>query len=349
MALLPTKAGAVTLTDFAKSIDPDGTVAAVINLLSQNNDAANDVLWKEGNLPTGHQTTVLTGLPTSTWRKMYTGTQPTKAGRAQITDTCGILEQRSEIDKDVADLNGNTAPFRLSESESHMEGMMQDFLEALFYNDTAVNPERFMGLTPRFNTLSASVGTSANIIDAGGTGTDNTSLWLVVWGENTICGIYPKGQQAGLSHQDLGEIDAFDANNLRYRAYGDLWKWKCGLSVRDWRFVVRVANIDVSDLIGQTGTQAITAATHINKLMIDAMARVPNMGKGRPVFYGHRVITTALAKAALDRSQNILAIQPAIQQLGEVAPGFAGAGTLTFLGVPVRTVDRLLRTEARVV
>jgi len=351
MALLPTKAGAVTLTDFAKTLDPNGTVAAVIELLSQNNDAMNDVLWKEGNLPTGHQTTVRTGLPTSTWRKMYKGTQPSKSSRAQITDTCGILEQRSEIDRDVADLNGNTASFRMSEADSHVESITQDFLEALFYNDTDVNPERFMGLTPRFNSLSASVGTSVNVIDAGGTGADNTSLWLVVWGENTITGIYPKGSSAGLSHQDLGEIDAFDDSTppLRYRAYADLWKWKCGLSMRDWRYVVRIANIDVSDLVGQTGTQAITAATHINKLIIDAFARIPNIGKGRPVLYGHRVITTALAKAALDRSQNVLTIEPAIQQHGQVTPGFAGAGTLKYLGVPVRTVDRLLRTEARVV
>lgn len=349
MATLPTKAGAVTLTDIAKSLDPNGSTSAVIELLSQNNDAIQDVLWKEGNLPTGHQTTVRTGLPNSTWRKMYKGTQPSKSTRAQIIDTVGILEQRSEIDKDVADLNGNTTSFRLSEGESHVEAMGQDFLEALFYNDTDVNPERFMGLTPRYNSLSASVGTSANVIDAGGTGSDNTSLWLVVWGENTVTGIYPKGSMAGLQHQDLGEIDAFDESNLRYRAYADLWKWKCGLSVRDWRFAVRIANIKVADLIGQSGTQAITAATHIHKLMVDAMARIPNMGKGRPVFYGHRVITTALAKAALDRSQNVVTIEQAIQQHGQVAPGFAGAGTLKFLGVPIRTVDRLLRTEARVV
>lgn len=350
MATLPTKAGAVTLTDFAKSIDPDGRPAKVIELLSQNNDALNDVLWKEGNLPTGHQTTVRTGIPASTWRKMYNGTPPSKSTRAQITDTCGILEQRSEIDRDVAELNGNTAEFRMSEADAHIEGISQDFLDTLFYGDTTVNPERFMGLTPRYNTVNpANALSAANVIDAGGTGSNNTSIWLVVWGENTVTGIYPKGSEAGMSHEDLGLIDAFDANNNRFRAYADLWKWKCGLSVRDWRYAVRIANINVSDLIGQTGTQAITAATHINKLIIDAFARIPNMNKGKPVLYGHRVITTALAKGAMDRSQNVLAIQPATQQFGQVAPGFAGQGTLTFLGVPVRTVDRLLRTEARVV
>lgn len=351
MATLPTKPGAVTLTDFAKSIGPDGNVSPVIELLSQNNDAMQDVLWKEGNLPTGHQTTVRTGLPTGTWRKLYQGTQPTKSTRAQITDTCGILEQRSEIDRDVADLNGNTAEFRLSEADAHVEAMGQDFLETLFYGDTEVNPERFTGLTPRYSTVNTAVPISQNVVDAGGTGSDNTSIWLVVWGENTVTGIYPKGSQAGLSHEDLGLIDAFDTQTppARYRAYADLWKWKMGLSVRDWRYAVRIANIDVSDLIGQTGTQAITAATHIHKLMIDAMARIPNMGKGRPVFYAHRVVYAALAKAALDRSQNAVTVEAAIQQHGEVTPGFNGGNTLKYLGVPIRVVDRLLRTETRVV
>lgn len=350
MATLPTKPGAVTLTDFAKSIGPDGSVSPVIELLSQNNDALNDILWKEGNLPTGHQTTVRTGLPPGTWRKLYNGVQPSKSTRAQITDTVGILEARSEIDKDVAMLNGNTAPFRLSEAEAHVEGMTQDFMDTLFYGDTDVTPERFTGFTPRYNTLNPAVANSVNVIDGGGTGSDNTSLWLVVWGGNTVTGIYPKGSEAGLSHQDLGEIDAFDSQTppARFRAYADVWKWKCGLSVRDWRYVVRIANIDVSDLAAQTGTQAITAATHIHKLMIDAMARIPNIGKGRPVFYGHRVVTSGLAKAALDRSQGAVTVETAITQHGQVTPGFT-QGTLKFLGVPVRTVDRLLRTEARVV
>lgn len=349
MALLPSKAGAVTLTDFAKSIDPDGSTASVIELLNQSNEILTDMTWLEGNLPTGHQTSVRTGIPTPTWRKLYQGVQPTKSLRAQITDTCGLLEARNEIDVKVADLNGNTQAFRMSEAMAEIEGMNQQLGETLIYGDTSVNPERFMGLTPRYNTLSALVPSSQNIIDAGGTGTDNTSVWLVVWGGNTVTGIYPKGTSAGLKHQDLGTIDAFDANNARYRAYADMWNWDCGLTVRDWRYAVRIANIDVSDLIGQTGTQAPTAATALMKTMIRSMARIPIMGMGRPVFYANRTVKEFLGVAALDKSNAALAVQPAINQFGQVAPGSVNNGTTTFLGIPVRTVDRLLSTEARVV
>lgn len=348
MATLPTKAGAVTLTDFAKSIDPNGSTATVIELLNQSNEILADMTWMEGNLPTGHQSTIRTGLPEPTWRKLYQGVQPTKSKRAQVVDTCGFLEARNEIDIKVANLNGNAMQFRMSEAMAEIEGMNQALGEALIYGDTSVTPERFTGLTPRFNTLSSSVPTSQNVISAGGSANKNTSVWLVVWGENTITGIYPKGSQAGLTHQDLGEIDAFDENNLRYRAYADLWKWDVGLTVRDWRYAVRICNIDIDDLVAQNNTQAPTASTALMKLMIRAMARIPMMGMGRPVFYANRTVKEFLSVAALDKSNSALAIQPATNQFGTVAPGSVNNGTTTFFGVPVRTVDRILSNEANV-
>lgn len=348
MATLPTKAGAVTLTDFAKSIDPDGSVANVIELLNQVNPALLDIPWKEGNLPTGHQTTLRTSIPSGTWRRLYRGVPASKSGRAQVVDTVAMLEGRSEVDVDVAKLNGNTAAFRLSEAEAHVEGMNQDFMEALFYGNAAIEPEKFTGLAPRYNTLDPLQPISANVLNGGGVGTDNTSIYLVVWGENTVSGIYPKGSTAGLEHQDLGEIDAFDENQSRYRAYADLWKWKVGLSVRDWRYVVRIANVDVSDLKAMTGTQLETAATNIVNLMTRALGAIPMPGKGTAVFYANRSVLSVLPLMAKKAAQNVLAVESGTNQFGDIGPGWLGAGGLRFLGVPVRTTDALLNTEAAV-
>ncbi len=346
MATLP-KAGAVTLTDWAKTRNPDGSTAAVIELLSQSNEILMDMRWKEGNLPTGHRTTVRTGIPTPTWRKLYKGVPPSKSTRAQVDDTCGMLEARNEVDVDLVNLNGDASQFRLDEAQGEIEGMNQAMALALFYGDQSVNPERITGLSPRYSSLTAQSG--ANILDAGGTGSDNTSIWLVIWGDNTMTGIIPKGSKAGLEHKDLGEIDAFDENQNRYRALADLWKWKCGLSVRDWRYAVRIANIDVSDLAGQTGTQAPTAATTIIKLMTRAFFRIPQMGMGTAVFYANRRVKEFLAVAAQDKNNSVLTVEQATNQFGTVSPGSANNGTLRFLGVPIRTVDQLLNTEARVV
>jgi len=48
---------------------------------------------------------------------------PVKSTSNQIVETCGMLEAYSEIDKDLAMLNGNTADFRLSEDTAIIEGM----------------------------------------------------------------------------------------------------------------------------------------------------------------------------------------------------------------------------------
>jgi len=340
--------GKVTLLDWAKMLDPDGSVQKVVELLSQSNEILMDMPFIEGNLPTGHKTTVRTGIPQGIWRQMYQGVPPSKTLRAQITDTCGMLENRSEVDKDLADLNGNTAEFRLSEAAGIVEGLNQQMAQTLIYGNTAVNPERFMGLAPRFSTISGA-GNAQNIIDAGGTGSVNTSVWLVVWSPDTVTGIFPKGSKAGLTHQDLGEIDAFDANQNRFRAYADRWQWKNGLTVRDWRYVVRICNIDSTDLVTQATTQSNTAATLLIKLMIRALARIPFMGKGTAVFYANRTVKEMLAIQALDRSQNAVAFTPGTAQFGTLAPGSVNNGTVTVLGVPVRTVDQILSTEARVV
>lgn len=346
MATQPTTSGAVTLLDFAKSLDPDGKTATVVELLMQTNALLGDMPWIEGNLPTGHRTTVRTGLPTVIWRQMYQGVPASKSTRAQVDDACGMLEARSEVDCDLAELNGNKSAFRLSEAAAFLEAMNQEMIEAILYNDTAINPERPMGLAPRYSLLSAANG--RNILDAGGTGSDNTSVWLVCWGESTVHGIFPKGSKAGIDHKDLGEIDAFDGSGDRYRALADVWKWKCGLSLRDWRYAVRIANVDISDLIAQSGTQAASASTALIKQMLLAMNTIPFMGKGTPVFYASRKVKAYLQIAAMDKSQSALSIQAAAGQFG--APGVASVdGDLRFFGIPIRTVDALLETETRVV
>ncbi len=323
-----------TLLDLAKRTDPDGKIAAIVELLNQDNGILDDMTWMEGNLVTGNRTTIRTGLPTPTWRKLYGGVQPTKSRTAQVTDNTGMLEAYAEVDKALADLNGNTAAFRLSEDKAHIEGMMQQVATTLFYGNEATAPETFTGLAPRFNLLSAENG--QQIIDAGGTGTDNTSIWLVVWGPNTCHGIIPKGSNAGLQHKDLGEvtIENVDGANGRMQAYRSHYRWDVGLTVRDWRYIVRIANIDKSLLI----KDASTGADIIN-LMVQALERVQGLEGGRPVFYVSRTIRSML------RQQMLSAVKNSTLSMENIA----GKKVLAFSEVPVRRVDVLAADEARVV
>jgi hypothetical protein len=66
MALLGTTA--ITLADWAARMDDNNRTAAIVEMLSITNEVLSDMIWLEGNLPTGHKTTVRTGLPAGTWR-----------------------------------------------------------------------------------------------------------------------------------------------------------------------------------------------------------------------------------------------------------------------------------------
>lgn len=320
---------ALTLADWGKRKDPDGKIAVITELLSQTNVILQDMPFVEGNLPTGHRTTVRSGLPQATWRLLNYGVQPSKSTTVQITDACGMLETYSEVDKSLADLNGNSAEFRLSEDRAFIEAMNQSMATTLFYGDTSVNPSQFMGLSSRYSSLSA--GNAQNIIDGGGTGTDNGSIWLVVWGENTVHGIFPKGQKAGLQTQDLGEQTLHDANGGKFQGYRSHYKWDNGLALRDWRYVVRIANIDISDL-------EATTPIDIVKLMIKALHRIPNRGMGKPVFYMNRTLAEYLDIQSLSKASLAISVKET-----------EGEFWSTFRNVPIRETDALLETEARVV
>jgi hypothetical protein len=340
---------ALTYADWAKRMDDEYRVATIIEMLSQTNEILEDMLVMEGNLPTGHKTTVRTGLPQATWRLLNQGVPNAKSTTAQIVDTCGNLETYAVIDKDIADLNGNTAEFRLSEVKAFLEGMSQQVAATLIYGNQSVNPERFTGFAPRYSTLNTSNSQTANnVLDGGGTLSTNTSIWVVVWGNDTWHATFPKGKITGLQHRDMGEWPVQDSSGNTYQAYRDHFKWEIGLVMRDWRYGARIANIDVTQLTG------VSAANLIN-LIVRALYRLPTApvsattiqssdtpevraNMGRTVIYCNRIIRTYLDLQAMNKTNVLLRIEE-----------FNGMPVTTFRGIPVRTCDAILSNEARVV
>jgi len=320
-----------TLSDVAKRYDADGKIDTIVEMLAETNEVLEDMTFLEGNLPTGHRTTIRSGLPSSTWRKLNYGVQPSKSTTVQVTDTTGMLEAYAEVDKSLADLNGNTGAFRLSEDRAFLESMNQTMASTLFYGDTGTDPEKFMGLSARYSSTSAESGD--NILLGGGSGSDNTSVWLVCWGPNTIHGIYPKGSQAGLNHHDLGEVTLEDAANGKYQGYRTHYKWDVGMTVRDWRYAVRIPNIDVSNL----NKGATSSSADLVDLMVQAIELLPNTNLGRCVFYGNRTISSILRRQITNTSNVRLSMD-------EVA----GKRVMTFDGIPFRRNDALLKNEALV-
>lgn len=321
----------LTLADLATRQDPDGKIARVIELLSATNEILDDMPWMECNDGMGHRTTIRSGLPAGTWRLLNYGVQPEKSTTVQVRDATGMLESYAEVDKKLTDLSTDPAGVRFSEDRAFIEGMNQTFATTLIYGDSGVNPERFTGLAPRFNLKSAENG--QNILDAGGTGSTNTSVWLVCWDENILHGLYPKGTSAGLISEDLGQQTLLDAAGGRFEGYRTHYQWDCGLTLRDWRYVVRICNVDVTALTKNAATGA-----DLMDLMVQAIELLPNTRMGRPVFYCNRTIRSYLRRQIINKSNVWLSME-------EVS----GKKVLAFDQIPVKRVDAILNTEARVV
>jgi hypothetical protein len=324
----------LTLADWAKRLDPDGKTPDIVELLSQTNEILTDMIFQEGNLPVGHRTTVRTGLPTVAWRLLNQGVQPSKSTTAQIDESCGMLEAWSEVDVDLAKLNGNQQAFRLSEAQSFIEAMNQEMASTLFYGNSSTAPEEFTGLAARYSSLSAANG--QNIVSGSGAGSDNSSIWLIGWGQQSIFGIFPKGSKAGLEHSDHGEVTVETTAGVagtRMRAFQDQWKWKVGVALRDWRYSVRIPNIDISNLVAKS------SAADIIELMIKAIHRIPNIRAVRPVFYMNRTVMQML---------DIMRRDDVISGGGLTFADVDGKIQYSFRGIPIRICDALTETEAAV-
>ncbi len=322
----------LTLKDkFAQKVN--GKIAnTIIDLLTQTNVVLEDAVVRECNEGSTHKTTVRNGLPEVEFRKFYQGVSASKGEYTQITDTTGMLEVYSQVDKSLADLEGDVQQFRINEAQAFLESMNNTVQQNIFYGSKATNPAGFDGLAVRYNKISsdpASIG--YRVVDAGGTGKTNTSIWFVTWGELHTHLLYPKGSQMGFVHTDKGAQTTTDANGNMYEVYRDHFKWDVGMTVRDFRSTCRIANIDVSKLDTEDAADLI-------KLMINAYHRIKRFTKtGNTVIYCNETIETCLHLQALNKSNVQLSIED-----------FGGKPLVSFLGVPIKCVDQLRNDEAKV-
>lgn len=325
----------LTLADVFKRTDADKQIAAVIELLAQDNPILQDMIVKECNDGTTHLTTVRTGIPEGTWRMLYQGVQPTKSTTAQVRDATGMIEAWSEIDEKLVRMTQDSAGLRLSEAQAFLEGLNQGVATTMFYGDQATSPAKFTGLAPRFNKL-ANSGSGAQIVDAGGTGSDNTSIWFVVWGENTVHGLYPKGSKAGITREDKGKQTKTNPDGSILDVVREKFQWDIGLSVRDYRYVAPIRNIDVSDV--QAGT--VNLYSFMRKAYYKLKQR--RVMGGRAAIYLNTDMLEALDALATNSGTTDNFVRLTRKEI-------EGEEVLTYRGIPLRESDALLNTEARVV
>lgn len=310
------------LVEVVKRHDPNGNMATIAEVLNEVNEVVQDIVWKEGNDIWSNKTVRRSLLPTGTWRKFNQGVAAEASGTIELVDTIGLLEARAENDVEIINSFSNPAQARMDEAASFIEGLGQEMVATLFYGNSLTAPEEFTGLAPRMATLAA----STNVINEGGSGGDTTSIYIVNWGPNTVYCAYPRNSVAGLSHKDLGEIDAFDSSSRRFRAFADLFQWRCGLIVKHPRAIARLANIEYT---GTSNTfDEDNLITLLNRMVTGAGTRI----------YCNTDIITQMEIRVKDKTNVYYSKEDGL------APGFG----MRFKGFPVRKCDQILNTETAV-
>lgn len=320
----------MTLVEQARRMAPDGDMLTIAEVLNEENPIIQDLPWMPANDTWAHKTTRRSYVPDASWRKINAGVGIVASRTIEVIEGIGMLEIYSEADKDLIDSFPNPTQARMDESISFIEGMNQQLAYQTFYGTTVAYPERFDGFANRM----ASLATTTNVRNAGGSGSDLTSVFIIQPGPNKVHFVYPKGHPTmGVAHKDLGEVTVSTAvgsnanNTAQYQAYRDHFQIKCGLVVRDERCIARLANIET------TGTTNIFDEDDL----ITLLNRMPNAGRGA-IIYGNTTVITQMEIALKDKNN--------VYYTPSRGEGLAGDPVLYFRGCPVKKCDQIVNTES---
>ena len=319
----------LNVVELARRKDPSGNLMAIAEVLNEDNPILQDAPWMEANDTFTHKSTRRLYVPGGTWRKLNAGVGITATRTIEVIDGIGMLEAYSEADKDLIDSFPNPVQARMDEARGIIEGMSQELAQTVFYGATVTTPEEFNGLAARM----ASLATTTNVRNAGGSGDDLTSIFIVMWGLARVFMVFPKGSPfLGIKHADLGEVTVSTsttaiASAAQYQAYRDHFQIKCGLVVRDDRCIARLANIE------STGPTNLFDEDDL----ITLLNRMPQAGRGASLYVNDTVLTQM--EIAL-KDKNNVNYTPA---RGE---GLAGEPVLFFRGNPVKKCDQIVITES---
>ena len=330
-------AGFITLGDVASN---KGHAASdIAEVLSQDNGILNYLPYREANKGKHHETQKRIKLPETYERKANEAIPRGKSLVGTDVFNCAHVETKVEVDKLI--LQGMSPEDKKKERWIQAMGNIislahkQADLIMNGSNDTDVS--RVGGLFDYYGTVNSSTSAVASqVIDCGGTGSDNTSMMLVSLGLG-VHGIYPKGSSFGIQSFDDKEIDII-ANDLNgnpssFRGERERFELDHGLVIADYTRNARACNIDVSALSDGSGKDLF-------EILIALWHKAKFINAGQ-----HAILVNSTIAQWLD-----------LQAYRKVGAGgqlgymeIDGKEQLVFRRIPILTCDAISNAQARVV
>lgn len=323
----------LTLFDLQRQLDPDGSVAKLVNIVSNSNPILEDIPWMQGNRETGNQVSQVTEIEEAGLRAINGYTTPTKSGNKVIVDGAALIESWGEVDSELLRISPNPEQTRMNADKMKIEAMGKKVANLIFYGDTTSDQLEINGLQSRYDTPGTTRDTAGyQLIDAGGDDSDNASIYIVGWGDDRVYGFYPKNTQAGLEFKDLGEETAEDGSGGLRRVVRSQYIWRCGLSVADPRYVVRICNIKTGSLAAD-----LTTGADLVDGILAGLELLPSLDNITPVIYCSRTIRSFFRRQ-MNKTDNAYLTWDNI----------GGKRIMRFAEAKVSTCDALLDTESSV-
>ena len=274
----------LTLLDWAKRSEKGKISRKIVERMATVDPFWETVPFTKANDGWDHLVTYRTDLPEPVFTAIYEGAPFTKSQTDQVKYSMGFADDWIVVPTRLADKGGDRVEFMKSEAEAHGQGFGKKIEQTILYGNRATNPREFTGLATMFNDAGLD-----NVLDCDGTGSSLTSLWLVVFGEKTCFGIFPEEGKPIIDIGKAKEDEVADDNGNEYQVLKQHLGWTGGIAVEDPRYVVRIANIDMTTAVG---------SSTLDDLIIDAYTMVPDFESGKAIWMGNRQLIAYLVKMA---------------------------------------------------
>lgn len=278
-----------------------------------------DIPWREADEAFSNTTVRCAYEPSGSVAILNAGTTPDKGQTTQVRDVVSIFESRALNDVRVINALPNPKQGRNDEVQMHIRGVTKTMISKLFYGNNLTDPSEFTGIANRMDALAA----SNNVLNAGGTGSTCTSVYVVDWSPVTCHCVHARNSVPGVKHDNLGQVTVASSGS-RYEAYEDKITVSVGIAVKNERSIGRLANIadpysdfDPDDLV---------------KLK-NRMTRGPGMR-----IYVNTEMMSAMEIAEREKTNTNFT------KVDGLAPGF----TYLFDGIPIRCVDQITSAESAI-
>jgi hypothetical protein len=316
----------LTAIELAKRFGKNDQIL-IIEGLSVQNEMLLDAPVFEATDGTINKTTVRQTMPSGKRRIYNEGIMPSASQTGQIEDRICMLEDYSDVDKDLADHSPDKNAFLDSEDKAFLMGMGKTQADALIYDSHFVDSRQIDGLAMRYPALADTY----NVYGLSGTGNALTSGYLIRWGRATAHLFYPRGHESiGVKREFRGVTDIIKTNSegklVKMPGYSTFFSAHFGMSVRDKRAVKRLCNIPQT---GVAGDAILTA-------LIKARNTLP-AGDGNTVFYCNSFVKSLLDIYAMTKSNGCY-----------TADDPWGRPCTIFQGIRIRQMDSILNTESAV-